>query len=254
MRDDEFFIGYAPPMPPRLARYVKGVVVVIGAAVCTWGIVAAAGHVPLEGGRFEFGHPMSVSGRLVERPYPALQVDAADHSLSSLVLLVAPGKHGADGLVRGRSGQRVTVSGTRIQRDAHTMLEVDPASLAATGSQADAGLKPCATSCLEAGPEVELTGEIVDSKCFLGVMVPGAGKTHADCASLCIRGGIPPALRVQDFAGKPELFLLTLPTGAPIHLEAVDLAGQSISMRGLVSRSGAWLTLRTDPRDWRTAQ
>jgi hypothetical protein len=148
----------------------------------------------------------------------------------------------------------VTVSGTRIQRDAHTMLEVDPAPLAASGSQADAGLKPCATSCLEAGPEVELTGEIVDSKCFLGVMVPGAGKTHADCASLCIRGGIPPALRVQDFAGKPELFLLTLPTGAPIHLEAVDLAGQSISMRGLVSRSGAWLTLRTDPRDWRTAQ
>ena len=56
-------------MPPRLARYVKRVVVVIGVAVCAWGIVAAAGHVPLEGGTFEFGHPMSVSGRLVERPY-----------------------------------------------------------------------------------------------------------------------------------------------------------------------------------------
>jgi len=252
MRDDEFFIGYAPPMPPRLARYVKGVVVVIGAAVCTWGIVAAAGHVPLEGGTFEFGHPMSVSGRLVERPYPALQVDAADHLLSSLMLLVAPGKHGADALVRGRNGQQMTISGTRIQRDAHAMLEVDPGSLAGRTSASVAETDVQHRSG-DLG-ETEVSGEIVDSKCFLGVMVPGAGKTHADCAALCIRGGIPPALRVKDFAGKPDLFLLTWPTGAPIHLEAVDLAGQSISMRGLVSRSGGWLTLRTDPRDWRTAQ
>jgi hypothetical protein len=195
---------------------------------------------------------MSVSGRLVERPYPALQVDAADHSLSSLVLLVAPGKQGADGLVRGRSGQSVTVSGTRIQRDAHTMLEVDPASLAASGSQADAGLKPCATSCLEAGPEVELTGEIVDSKCFLGVMVPGAGKTHADCASLCIRGGIPPALYVKNFNGQRALFLLTTPDGEPIHTEAVRLAGLAVTMSGRVFLRGEWLVFKTDPGRWST--
>jgi hypothetical protein len=27
-----------------------------------------------------------------------------------------------------------------------------------------------------------LTGEIVDSKCYLGVMNPGQGKVHRDCA------------------------------------------------------------------------
>jgi hypothetical protein len=41
---------------------------------------------------------------------------------------------------------------------------------------------------------VKLTGEIVDSKCFLRVIAPGSGKTHKECASLRLRGGIPPAV------------------------------------------------------------
>ena len=39
-----------------------------------------------------------------------------------------------------------------------------------------------------------LRGEIVDSKCYLGAMKPGDQKTHKACATLCIRGGIPPVL------------------------------------------------------------
>ena len=37
---------------------------------------------------------------------------------------------------------------------------------------------------------VTLTGEIVDSKCFLGVMNPGNLKPHKACAIRCISGGI----------------------------------------------------------------
>jgi hypothetical protein len=240
--DDEFFIGYAPPMPPRLARFIARAVLTLAGAVVAWAVVAATGHVSLEGGTFEFGHSTSVAGRIIERPYPALQVDTADRSLSSLMLLVAPGKHGADSLVRGMNGQRVTVSGTRIQRDAQTMLELDPASLAgARAAQADAADIRLPTDDLG---EFELTGEIIDSKCFLGVMVPGSGKTHADCASLCIRGGMPPALHVQNFSGRSELLLLTGPTDEPIHAEAVAAAGQTVTMRGSVSRRGGRLFLK----------
>jgi hypothetical protein len=43
-----------------------------------------------------------------------------------------------------------------------------------------------------------LIGEIVDSKCYLGVMNPGALIPHRACAIRCISGGIPPVLLVRQ--------------------------------------------------------
>ena len=52
------------------------------------------------------------------------------------------------------------------------------------------------------GP-AELQGEIVDSKCYLGVMNPGHLKPHRACAINCLRGGIPPVLLSRDETGAP---------------------------------------------------
>ncbi|MEO7270444.1 MAG: hypothetical protein ABI211_00410, partial [Vicinamibacterales bacterium] len=100
------------------------------------------------------------------------------------------------------------------------------------------------------GAPVVLRGEIVDSKCFLGVMVPGAGKTHKECASLCLRGGIPPALFVQDRSGASSLLLVTGPSGEAVTDAARQLAGEAIELTGTVARTGGWLVVRTDPATW----
>ncbi len=247
-KNDEFFIGYAPPMPPALARFVSRVVIAIGCLAIVCAVALAAGHLALEGGTFEFGHPQRVAGTIVERPYPALRLDRADPN-SPLVLLVAPGKHGADALVKGLDGRHVTLAGTRIHRGPHSMIEMEPASLVSDqDSERARGVAP-----LEArvAGHVALTGEIVDSKCFLGVMVPGSGKTHKDCASLCLRGGIPPALYVQDRSGASSLLLLTGPSGEPIGRPAPQVAGEAISVTGSVHRQDGWHVLRTDPSNWR---
>jgi hypothetical protein len=97
---------------------------------------------------------------------------------------------------------------------------------------------------------VKVRGEIVDSKCFLGVMVPGAGKTHKECASLCLRGGIPPALYVHDQSGHSSLLLLTGTTGEPIGAQALQVVGEAIDVTGTIERQGGWLVLRTDPNTW----
>src|SRR4029453_5708531 len=194
-----FFIGYAPPMPPRLGRFVRQVVIGIGCLVVIVAGTLASGHIRPEGGTFEFGPPKSFSGTIVERPYPGLRLDGVDSNVEPWPLLVAPGKHGADALVSGLEGRHLTLTGTRIERGAHTMIEVDSASLPSRVSEA-ASVKETAVPEHSDKGTVELTGEIVDSKCFLGVMVPGSGKTHKECASLCLRGGIPPALYVQDRA------------------------------------------------------
>jgi hypothetical protein len=248
--DEEFFIGYEPPMPPRLARFVRRVVIGLACLAPVGAGVVAVGHVPLDGGTFEFGHVRPVSGTIVERPYPVLRPDPATGA--PWPLLVAPGKHGAGDLVRGLDGQRVTLMGTRIARGAHTMIEIDPGSVP---SHTRASPPPAGVPRLDAAARqsVELTGEVVDSKCFLGVMVPGDGKTHKDCAALCLLGGIPPALHVRDRAGRSALLLLTDPSGAPIGRPAVEAAGETIIASGVVQREAGWLVLRTDPATWRDA-
>ena len=247
---DEFFIGYEPPMLPRLAQFVVTVVIVLAGAVAAWAVTLASGHVPLEGGMFEFGHPRLFSGTIVELPYPALQTDGVDQSEPARLILVAPGKHGADELVRGLDGRHVTLTGTRIQRGTRVMVEIEPGSIV-RGDASESRLTPAAIrgESFAEGP-ITLRGEIVDSKCFLGVMVPGAGKTHKDCASLCLRGGVPPALYVQDRSGQSVVLLLTGPSDEPIGTQAVGLAGEAVDVTGAIERQGGWLVLRTAPRTW----
>ena len=247
---DEFFIGYAPPMPPRLARFVTTIVIGLACGLLAWAVIVAAGHVPLEGGAFEFGHPQQFGGTIVERPYPALRPDRTDQDTTPWLLLVAPGKHGADALISGLDGRHVTLTGTRIRRGTRTMIEIEPATLVlGEGSES-----PVTTAVIRAESfsdrPVRVRGEIVDSKCFLGVMVPGAGKTHKECASLCLRGGIPPALYVQDRTGQSALLLLTGTSSEAIGAQALQVVGEAIDMTGTIHRRGGWLMLRTDPRTW----
>jgi hypothetical protein len=248
---DEFFIGYAPPMPAGLARFVCRIVTGLASAVLAWAVTVATGHVPLDGGTFEFGRPQRFAGTLVERPYPALRLDEADKKQTSWLLLAAPGKHGADELVRGFDRRHATLTGTRVRRGAHTMIEVEPASLVVgPGSEPRVTAADMQAESFDDRP-VKVRGEIVDSKCFLGVMVPGSGKTHKDCASLCLRGGIPPAFYVRDQSGQSSVLLLTGTSGQAIGAQALQVVGEAIDIPGTLQRLGGWLVLRTDPSTWR---
>jgi hypothetical protein len=251
MKADEFFIGYAPPMPPRLARFVARTVGVLACGALTWGAVLAAGHVPLDGGTFEFGRPQRFTGTVFEHPYPALRPDGMPGTDVRWLLLVAPGKHGAESIVRGLDRRLVSMMGTRIRRGAQAMIEIAPDTIVAIDGATTAAPVESSHDGASDDQPIEVTGEIVDSKCFLGVMVPGSGKTHKDCAALCLRGGVPPALHVQDRSGHSSVMLLTGPAGEKIATEQLQRAGEAIDMTGVIRRQGGWLTLRSDPRSWR---
>jgi hypothetical protein len=242
---DDFFIGYNWPQPPGLLRLVKRAALGLGVGVVGLSGALAMGHVPLEGGLFEFGQVRTVTGTVVERPHPMLR---PDDDRSPWPLLVSKGKHGAGDAVRGLEGRRVHLQATRIARGAQTMLEIDvePAPAAGASDPAPVGDQPADTS----DEHVTLRGEIVDSKCFLGVMVPGAGTTHRDCASLCLRGGIPPALFVREAEGTSSLVLLT---GAEPSLRdgAAARARGPVEMSGPIEQRGGGGGLRTDPNGWR---
>jgi hypothetical protein len=132
-----------------------------------------------------------------------------------------------------------------IERGTAKMLQVEPDSIKFTGAAA-----PGRRQRVDLG-SVTLTGEIVDTKCFLGVMNPGNGKVHRDCAARCISGGVPPAFLVRDASGESRVLLLVGGDGRQIGREVLDFVAEPITISGRLVRSGSTLALEAEPNKFR---
>jgi hypothetical protein len=241
----EFYIGYLPKAPAGIRRRVLAVVVLLLALCAACAFLFAKSQKTFATSLFEFGKERVFEGTIEEAPYPMLSIKRPGASLTgdsySRYLLVAAGKHGANPQVAKYAGKDVRLRGSLIYRDGQTMIELVSGSIAEVGN---AQRPPGAPATLG---EFTLTGEIVDSKCYLGVMNPGSGKVHRDCAVRCISGGIPPALATNDLDGSPSLLLLTDLQNKPLPKEAVlNLVGQPVRIRGRVLRLGSAMFLETE--------
>jgi hypothetical protein len=241
-RDDDLYVGYLPAAPPRVARFVRRVApsLVVGTA----GIAAilAALQGPFDPGTFEFGTTHRFEGTVLERPYPIL-VDSEPRG----ALLVREGKHGAAPDATGLDGRRVQLEATRIESPLGRILELVPASLEPVDSAAAGARGSETTGAADLLGRIEVTGEIVDSKCVTGVMKPGKGKPHRSCAARCLSGGIPPQLLVVSAEGASRLLVLADSTGGPLAPEAfLDRVGEPVTANGTVERRAGLLVLRVD--------
>jgi hypothetical protein len=100
-----------------------------------------------------------------------------------------------------------------------------------------------------------LLGEIVDSKCFLGVMKPGEGKPHRSCATRCLSGGVPPQLLVESSDGSRRLLLLAATDGSALAPASfLGLVGEPVMASGTVERRAGLLVLRLDASGLRRAR
>jgi hypothetical protein len=237
---EEFYVGYLPKAPDSLGRWTIRVVAGLVLSGLAVGAVLIFGQPPFADSKFEYGVYHEYSGVIEEWPYPILR------TISASFLLVAPGKHGLSGPVDGLQGKAVSLRGSLIQRGQDRMLEVLPESLHET-TQVPLGMAHVLT---ELGP-VRLRGEIVDSKCYLGVMNPGNGKVHRDCAVRCISGGAPPAFVAQDANGETQVLLLVGSGGRALNKEILSFVAEPLEVSGRLVRSGSNLVLKAEPGDFR---
>ena len=239
-REDEFYVGYLPQAPPQSARLVRRVVIgLFGLFALTAGGLAYL-QMPFEDGVFEFGQVRSYEGRLSLAPLPLLWLaEPAPRAL----LLVGQGKNGAAAALAGHEEKRIRVSGSLIARQGLEMLEVLPDSATELPAAAE-------TAAGAAPPPIEqlgrhrLQGEIVDSKCHLGVMKPAAGKPHKACAILCLRGGAPPLFVVRDNGRVVLQLLLVGAAGEALGPEILDRVAEPVEITGELEREGGLLRLR----------
>lgn len=241
---NDFYVGYLPNAPTVLARFVRRVVVLLGLLTVTVALVLLAGQAPFANSAFEYGKVRSFEGVVVTHPFPTLLVrrpgQVGQQEEYSRYLLVAPGKHGADDLVAGFDGKHVRLQGQLIYREGGTMVEITPGSV--TVSDAAPAV---AETIQDVGP-VTLAGEIVDSKCYLGVMNPGQGKVHRDCAARCISGGIPPIFVTSD---RREQFVLVGLDERALGRDALrEFIAESIQIQGELLETGSMQLLKIDPK------
>jgi hypothetical protein len=233
--NDEFYIGYSGEMPRGIGRRVRLAVTAMAAVGAVSVLVVVAAQMPLPPSRFEFGVMTERTGILKRMPYPTLDVG------NSRVLLVGRGKWSADRQLSNIDDGPVTIRGSRIQRGSREMLEVHDARQM-TSSAVNGHPRTRETSTI--AKPVTLRGEIVDSKCFLGVMNPGEGAVHRDCARRCVSGGIPPMLVVRDGRVLEELIVLLSADGGPIGREIIQAIGEPVEVSGLLVRGSEGYALR----------
>ncbi len=238
--EDPFYVGYLP-LPISLKRFVM-----LFAGIWILGMVGFAALLASKqqdpgSGVSDTSTTRLVEGYLTVDPYPLLHVSDPDSpSGTRSILLVSTFKFGASKRVAEFADQNVEVTGHFIRRKGRAAFElVNEEAIRHTDNQQTA-------PSITAMGDVSLVGEITDSKCFLGVMKPGFGKTHRACAVRCIAGGIPPILVTRDQSGKATVFLLTDSRGGPVNELVLPYVAESVEIKGSLEVRGDMPVIKID--------
>lgn len=233
-RDEaEFFVGYLP-VPPGASGFLWRVAAGLAALAALLAVALALAQRPLGSGEYEFGVDRALEGALRLQPVPSLwtvaEAGAGEAPVLRVVPLVGEGKHGIAAEVAALAGGEVRLTGRWIRRSGVELFEVSRGEALGRAVGPGAGPTPL-------GP-ARLAGEIVDSKCWLGVMKPSEGKSHKDCAIRCISGGAPAALVARDGRGGAAVLLLVGEDGRPLGPELLDVVGEPVEVEGEAFRTG----------------
>ena len=255
MTTDEFYIGWEAKAAPEIGRTVRRVVLAALLAAALAAVLFAAAQRMIGNSVFEWGIHKTFSGILRAQPYAHLLVPRPGllegKPAFSTYYLVAPWKFGLNPeAIQPLDGKPVTLKGTLIYRGTQTMIETKPEWIQA--SDKPPGLT-AAPEPISAGQQT-FVGEIVDSKCFLGVMNPGQLAPHRACAVRCISGGIPPVLLVRQRDGPPLYFLLVSSDGRPVNKQVLNMVAEPVQITGQLDRQGDLLILRADPSTYRISE
>ncbi len=227
---EDFYIGYMPKMSKDVAKLVRSFVVFAFAVGIILAITLWFGQKPFANSFFEFTETKEFTGTIQAEPIPFLLVEKSERNgtlpLFERFPLVSEGKFGVD--VSAYKNQSVKLKGKLIYRDDLKMIEVVSDSIRGNETKETAN-----TESMESLGVQALNGEIVDSKCYLGVMNPGQSKPHKECAIRCLSGGIPPLFVVKDRDGNVSELLIVADKS-----KFLDYVAEPVEISGEVKRQG----------------
>jgi hypothetical protein len=248
-----FYIGWMPKAPQSFAKHVKKVLFILFPAALVIGLLLASFQKKFSAGNFEFGKLTEVKGIYYNQPVPVLKVINGKDTWGNLSYITIPlvgyGKHGAETAIMeiekekdiSLNNKEVTIKGSLIYSDGKTLMQVnkDDNPVVTVGMEAPASIKQITK---ELGNQT-IRGEIIDPKCYFGVMKPGEGKVHRDCAIRCILGGIPPLLKVQNKKGEENFYFIVGPKGEKMNEAVQDYVAEPVEVNARVVQQDDWTIL-----------
>ena len=205
-------------------------------------------------GNFEFGTLTEVKGIYFNKPVPVLKVvngkDIWGNASYITIVLVGYGKHGADGIMADLEKEKnisldqkeITLKGTLLYNDGKTIMQVsgnDNPLVSVSNNKTDASLLPQQKDL----GNMKVKGEIIDPKCYFGVMKPGEGKVHRDCAIRCILGGIPPVMLVTNAKGEKNYYLVVGPNGEKMNKAVQEYVAEPVEMEAHLIQYDDWIVM-----------
>ncbi|NKB77169.1 MAG: hypothetical protein GKR96_09020 [Gammaproteobacteria bacterium] len=242
-----FFVGYLD-MPKQLKRFYIPLVILVGVLSALGGMSIAKQQQSDGPAEWQTSSTVTYHGLLKMEPYPVLhRINPDNANETESILLVNQGKFSAEHYAAPLEDQWVSVTGYPIIRGGWTMLELasdQPIHTAAKIEEpSEFSILGQSSSSVSLGA-VSFSGEIADSKCFLGVMNPGKGTVHKACAEVCLLGGIPAMLLVLGEDGLKYGYLLTHSDGSSVSKELANQAAKQVEVNGELVKKGDLLYLQ----------
>jgi hypothetical protein len=248
MDNEEFYVGWMQNAPVSLTRFIKKYLLLLTTVIIVIGILLAISQKKFSTAKFEYGKPSVVEGSFSFIPVPHLLV--MDGESTMFVPLVGYGKHGADGVMNELQqnkdtlleGKKISIRGTLLYSDGKVLMQVDrnddPLLAVLNESVVSPEIKDLGIT--------DLKGEVIDPKCYFGVMKPGEGKVHKDCAIRCISGGIPPVLAVTNKKGERTYVLLVGANREKINDKVLDFVAVTSSVSGHLFQYADWMVMEVN--------
>jgi hypothetical protein len=247
-----FYIGWMAAAPKLLVQFIRKYLLALFITAIVTGSLLAISQKKFGSGNFEFGQLTGVKGIYFDNPVPCLKVlngkDIWGNPSYLTIPLVGYGKFGAKGAIteiekatNTRLDKKLlTLRGTLLYNDGVTILQIDKndnTQLSVSGETAPAEWLP---RIKDLG-KTNIKGEIIDPKCYFGVMKPGEGKPHRDCAIRCILGGISPMLAVKNEKGEANYFLLASDDGGSINEAVQDYVAEPVEIEARLVQYDDWI-------------
>lgn len=248
MNNKEFYIGWQPKAPFAVAKHIKKGLLALFLIVLLIAVLLSSSQKKFSTSNFEFGKRTQIKGVYYNRPVPMLKVFDGNN-LAITIPLVGYGKHGAETAIRelekekavSLNGKEITIKGTLLYSEGKTLMQVDkndnPIVQIGSASSVEQEQK-------ELGRQI-VRGEIIDPKCYFGVMKPGESKVHRDCAIRCILGGIPPVVHVQNEKGESNYYLIVGENGEPMNEAVQNLVAEPVTLEARAVQQDDWIILYT---------
>jgi hypothetical protein len=250
-KNDEFYVSYIDgSLGQKTKRTIKKFAIASILIVILGSVVFSFTQKPFKNSSFELTSVSKIIGVFHENPYPMLRVEVAENTYKN-ILLLGFGKSSANPFleklqseVKDLNGREISIEGNLIYYNGKTLIQItnDEKVVLVNNTNNQIPRKELISN-------MTLQGEIIDPKCYFGVMKPGKGKLHRSCAVRCISGGIPPVLATTDKNNMAQYFLLTDLDGQPINNAVLPFIGKPAEIKGFVEKMEDWFILKIDPDD-----